>query len=209
MMMTTRRDLLKALLGAGALAGLGRRIAWGSGRVKIGIDLPPGAAARGATLAAEEARRTAGLLGADVEIGPAGPADFIRVVEAAPAEDLPLLVLTVAAAGAAEGRIEPIRRRVFHVASRAGGPGRADWLPDLERFGAEQLNQRFRRRFGVPMDERAWRGWMAVKIAAEVALRPGQRIDAMTFDGHKGEPLAFDPRDHHLAQPTYPRKPGR
>ena len=49
-----------------------------------------------------------------------------------------------------------------------------DWHSGLMKFGAEELNVRFRRRFGQPMDERSWHGWMAVKCAVELALRyPG------------------------------------
>ena len=76
--------------------------------------------------------------------------------------------------------------------------------PALDRFGAEQLNERFHRRFGRPMDEVAWRGWMAVKIAAEVALRGGilQQLGDSGFDGHKGTQLRFG-EDHYLVQPVY------
>ena len=191
------RFLLAIVLLAPLDANAGRK-------VKIGIDLPPGNAAKGATLAAEEARQTAGLLGVDLEIGPAAATDQIRIVETAPAKDLPMLIFTV---GDQDG---PVRPRVFHVASPRSGAPHVDWSPDLERFGAEQLNQRFRRRFGIPMDEQSWRGWMAVKIAAELALRapagsdPAAALATMSFDGHKGEKLRFDPRDHHLF-----RKQGR
>jgi hypothetical protein len=54
------------------------------------------------------------------------------------------------------------------------------------------------------MDEAAWHGWMAVKIAAELALRQaGGGLEGAIFDGHKGMPLRFDGRDHHLVQPVY------
>jgi ABC transporter substrate binding protein (PQQ-dependent alcohol dehydrogenase system) len=87
----------------------------------------------------------------------------------------------------------------------------ADWHPELVRFGAEQLNQRFRARFGQPMDGPAWAGWAAVKALAELALRnPGipraelpARLEALRFDGHKGNPLSFAPGDHHLRQPVH------
>ncbi|MEA2600326.1 MAG: hypothetical protein QOF89_1318 [Acidobacteriota bacterium] len=199
--MATRRDALRSLFAVAVLATLGSGLASAAGRkVKIGIALPPGNAAKGATLAAEEARQTAGLLHVDLEIGPAAPTDTIRVVETTPAKDLPFLVLTV---GDPSG---PVRPRVFHVASQHRGPRQVDWRPDLERFGAEQLNQRFRRRFGMPMDEQAWRGWVAVKIAAELVLRapagsdPASALATMSFDGHKGEQLSFDPQDHHLVR---------
>jgi hypothetical protein len=207
--MPTRRYILRSLLAVAVLAMLSPGIASAAGRkVKIGIDLPPGAAMKGATLAAEEARQTAGLLHVDLEIGPASPTDTIRVVETTPAKDLPFLVLTVREPAG------PVRPRVFHIASSLSGSRHVDWHPDLERFGAEQLNQRFHRRFGIPMDEPAWRGWMAVKIAAELALRapagsdPATTLATMSFDGHKGEQLRFDSKNHHLVQPTYPGGPG-
>ena len=74
---------------------------------------------------------------------------------------------------------------------------------------AEQLNERFHRRFGQPMDEDAWHGWIAVKIATELALRasPGTTLldllPRSAFDGHKGAQLRFDPQDHCLIQPVY------
>jgi hypothetical protein len=206
--MPTFRNVLRSLLAVAVLATLSLGLANAGTKVKIGIALPPGNAAKGATLAAEEARQTAGLLHMDLEIGPAAPTDAIRVVETAPANALPLLILTV---GEPAG---PVRPRLFHVASSHRGARHVDWHPGLERFGAEQLNERFRRRFGIPMDEPAWRGWMAVKIAAELVLRapagsdPTTALATMSFDGHKGEPLSFEPQDHHLRQPTYPGGPG-
>lgn len=81
---------------------------------------------------------------------------------------------------------------------------RADaWSPDLERFGAAQLNDRFRARFGADAAMRgpAWAGWFAAKIVAEAMLRarpqnPGAVADVLRvarFDGHQGRPLAFAP----------------
>jgi hypothetical protein len=84
----------------------------------------------------------------------------------------------------------------------------ADWDPRLTRDGAEQLNQRFRQRFEVDMDEAAWCGWFGVKICAEAALRvgPGAAAAALlrsrSFAGHKGVPLAFA-ASGELLQPLY------
>jgi hypothetical protein len=57
--MTTRRDFLRCLLGAGALAGLEGPSAFAARRVvSFGLLLSPGSAAgRGAILGMEEARR--------------------------------------------------------------------------------------------------------------------------------------------------------
>ncbi len=48
----------------------------------------------------------------------------------------------------------------------------------------------------------AWASWMAVKIAAELALR-AMPLERLRFDGHKGERLWFRPGDHVLQQPLY------
>jgi ABC-type branched-subunit amino acid transport system substrate-binding protein len=87
------------------------------------------------------------------------------------------------------------------------------WHPSLERFGAAQLNDRFRVRFAGEMDGAAWAGWMAVKVLWEASLRTrsveGAALraylerDATQFDGHKGWPLSFRAWDHQLRQPLY------
>ena len=81
---------------------------------------------------------------------------------------------------------------------------RLDWHPTLDTPAAAQLNARFLRRTGRQMDAAAWRGWMAVKVAFEVAMRSQAGEDdllALRFDGHKGRPLRFS-EDGHLVQPT-------
>lgn len=123
------------------------------------------------------------------------------------------------------------RPHVFHVeasermyadalAARAGDAAEAAeaaeavlWHPSLERFGAGQLNDRFRARFPLGMDGAAWAGWMAVKVLWEASLRArtteaaGLREyltrEATQFDGHKGWPLSFRAGDHQLRQPLY------
>ncbi|HEU5174652.1 MAG TPA: ABC transporter substrate-binding protein [Gemmatimonadaceae bacterium] len=81
---------------------------------------------------------------------------------------------------------------------------RADaWSPDLVRFGAAQLNDRFRARFGAGAEMRgpAWAGWFAAKIVVEATLRAraqdaaalAEVLRVARFDGHQGKPLAFAP----------------
>lgn len=103
------------------------------------------------------------------------------------------------------------RRDAWSVASRPADVPRfaaaptLDWHFSLTRGGAAQLNERFFQHAGVPMDEAAWRGWMAVKIAYETGLRAQAGEDdvlALEFEGHKGRPLRFA-EDGHLLQPTY------
>lgn len=87
------------------------------------------------------------------------------------------------------------------------------WAPSLDRFGAAQLNERFRARFSRPMDSNAWAGWFAVKVVWEASERAravdGATItrylegDSAQFDGHKGVPLSFRRWDHQLRQPLY------
>lgn len=117
-------------------------------------------------------------------------------------------------------------RRMFHIeasdamrrdaAALAGGAGTPLlWHSSLERFGAAQLNDRFRARYDAPMDSRSWAGWMAVKIAWEAAARlasptPDAMLEQLTaertrFDGHKGRPLSFRAWDNQLRQPLYVR----
>ena len=85
------------------------------------------------------------------------------------------------------------------------------WDSALERFGAAQLNDRFRDFARAPMDSAAWAGWVAVKIAwesfirAPASLRAYMISDKAQFDGHKGAPLSFRPWDRQLRQPLYSR----
>jgi hypothetical protein len=89
------------------------------------------------------------------------------------------------------------------------GDIRLDWHPGLATPGAAALNARFLRQTGVPMDAAAWHGWMAVKVAFEVALRAGEGdLLGLQFDGHKGAPLHFS-EDGHLVQPTVRVRAGR
>jgi ABC-type branched-subunit amino acid transport system substrate-binding protein len=104
-------------------------------------------------------------------------------------------------------------RRGGETVSRPSRVIATPWHPSLERYGAAQLNDRYRARFGTPMRASAWLGWMAVKVAFESALRSRQADGALgvpdliredlRFDGHKGRPLTFDRGDHRLRQPLY------
>lgn len=87
------------------------------------------------------------------------------------------------------------------------------WDSSLQRFGASQINDRYRVMFHEGMDGGAWAGWAAVKIAAEAVLRSGSTSPAKLveflaspsaqFDGHKGWQLSFRRYDHQLRQPLY------
>jgi hypothetical protein len=86
------------------------------------------------------------------------------------------------------------------------------WHDSLQRYGAEQLNQRFRSRFGVPMDGAAWTAWFACKVVTEAWLRGAPDTEGglrdylaserALFDGQKGRPLRFR-ADHQMEHPLY------
>jgi hypothetical protein len=93
------------------------------------------------------------------------------------------------------------------------GAGVVAWSPELERYGAGQLNQRYRLRFNESMSAPSWASWMAVKVAWEAHSRtergdPAEMAaflasDAASFDGHRGVRLSFRSWDHQLRQPLY------
>jgi ABC transporter substrate binding protein (PQQ-dependent alcohol dehydrogenase system) len=102
--------------------------------------------------------------------------------------------------------------------ARSAAPGATAalaWDASLTRFGADTLNERFRRRFGADMTSAAWSAWFAVKVLWESSLRMKSAArapladyltrDTTRFDGHKGQPLSFRPWDHQLRQPLYAR----
>jgi hypothetical protein len=85
------------------------------------------------------------------------------------------------------------------------------WASSLEKYGASQLNDRFKSFTGYPMDGVAWAGWFAVKVLWEAYLRAksadtsviAERMATGEFDGHKGAQLSFRAWDHQLRQPLY------
>lgn len=205
-----------------------------------------GATARGVRMGVEEAARSASLFGRAVVL--VEGADAARLVDEGRVQALLGGFATEeceALAAVAERRGAPFlslgcsadvlrgpgcRQAAFHVAPSAAmladaaaqagvadGRGEA-WDARLERFGADQLNQRFRARFGEEMDSQGWVGWFAVKVLWESTLRAHTteraallrylQGDATQFDGHKGRPLSFRRWDHQLRQPLYVAAPG-
>src|SRR2546423_5858862 len=87
------------------------------------------------------------------------------------------------------------------------------WGATLERYGASQINDRYRGKYHVGMDGGAWAGWFAVKLISESALRARSveptkllaylEMPSTSFDGHKGWPLSFRRADHQLREPLY------
>lgn len=241
--MTTRRRFLQLTATALAWTGSGRLVRAETRHLLLAQILPATqntAASQGALLAAEEAARTAELLGTHLELRVGQPGEATALIDqgalaliggldasaraalAKLAEALGVPLLTTRAPGDTSPD-EPLREHVFHVASSPRDRREAlarwkgqesveivDWHPSLKRFGAEQLNQRYKERFGTAMEPLAWTSWMAVKAAAEAALRGAdtpaelsRRLGTLGFDGHKGLRLRFRPSDHHLQQPLY------
>jgi ABC-type branched-subunit amino acid transport system substrate-binding protein len=238
------------------------------GRLRIGLITPvtgtvsTAASARGVRLGAAEAKQTAKLFGANVELYEASGSGSGAVAAArrlSSARQVQLLIGSSAADADALSRYaesreilffnvasrapalrSACRRHTFHIeasegmyaaglrlaeehpviSARTGTPPAAAypdspllWSPYLQRFGAAQINDRYRTKYLVPMDGSAWAGWAAVKIAAEAALRVGSTQPSKLlgylespdtkFDGHKGWPLTFRIADHQLRQPVY------
>jgi hypothetical protein len=194
---------------------------------------------RGATLGAEEAAHTGQLFDLPITTMVLGRAAFDSITRAAPGaqREAPPSIYIVAgdslfcsrfvqysvraripALDVGCPRTETVAATVYAIGSRTTIPpgdstGLELWHSSLERFGAEQLNQRFRRRFDHGMDSDAWAGWFAMKVALDVALHAhGAAPSAMlaqladpraSFDGQKGRPLRFAPATHRLEQPLY------
>lgn len=168
---------------------------------------------RGLAFGIDEARRSMALFGWRLDIdtvGTAGPdtARLAAVVSDAPLDGIggiPLLLLSC----------DP-SRGAFVVAACPAGVG-VEWHPSLERYGAGQVNDRYRAATGRGMTAAAWRAWFSMKVLSETALRardPSRiaerlRDPATRFDGHKGTALRFDSTGA-LVQPVYDvaRDPG-
>jgi hypothetical protein len=74
------------------------------------------------------------------------------------------------------------------------------WHPEFEKYAAKQLNRRYRKAYGRPMDDQAWAGWAAVKmisdsIARSQSAEPAKLLDylknQLSFDGQKGVTMKF------------------
>ena len=199
---------------------------------------------RGALFGIEEAQRTVALMGGTVSMIRHEQVDDIGagfatgtltgLIGGNDAESLSRLaqraggqvpVMNVGAT-ANELRAAHCGDSVFHIAASdamltsaarkatIAGARMASWHPSLFRYGAEQLNDRFRARFRETpgMSDDAWCSWMAVKILSDAALRSRattnvELIEWMSlprarFDGHKGVALTFDGR-RQLRQPLY------
>jgi len=85
------------------------------------------------------------------------------------------------------------------------------WHWTWERHGAPQLNQRFERQAGRPMQDADWAAWAAVKAIVEAAVRTEStalvpvavylRGADLALDVYKGAPASFRAWDNQLRQP--------
>jgi hypothetical protein len=159
-------------------------------------------------------------LGAHVIIGGGADDDCRSIGEACTAAEV-VYLNPVCRANAL--RNDSCSRFVFHVEASdamyasarkiSGAPEILLWHPALTRYGASQLNDRYRAQFREPMNGNAWAAWFAFKVAWETGLRTSAAGAAATaealsrditqFDGHKGAPLSFRSWDHQLRQPLY------
>ena len=89
---------------------------------------------------------------------------------------------------------------VLQLAPQPAAPQLRVWHHSLERFGAAQLNDRFRAA-AIPPDDHAWLGWFAVKLCWEATARARPPRE-LGYDGHKGMALRFNPAGR-LLQPLY------
>ena len=191
----------------------------------------------GSLLGAEEAMHTGALFGTAAVLRVAEARDSLAVERALRGGAAPSLVIVAGPRETCEAVFALAMRRATGAfdAGCTGTGAQADsdayslvslptastddsthlelWHSTLDRFGGEQLNQRYRRRFGTAMDSPAWAGWVASKIALDLALRAHStapkallaqlRSGRQQFDGQKGRPLYFDPGTRRLVQPLY------
>ncbi len=74
------------------------------------------------------------------------------------------------------------------------------WHEDFVKFAGRELNNRFQKAWGVPMDDEAWAAWVAVKLFADAVANNPEASGAelikylredMEFDGQKGAFMTF------------------
>jgi hypothetical protein len=175
--------------------------------LRVGIVWPADAELRrGLSFGIEEARRSLALFRWSVVVDTVGPGDSLVNVAAlvaldsAPRGDVPVILLSCAPRGGA------------FVIAACPADSTVEWHQGLSRFGAAQLNDRYRAATGTGMTAQAWKGWFGLKLLTESAMRARRpqaadiaarlRDSTTAFDGHKGVALWFDARGI-LKQPLY------
>lgn len=198
-----------------------------TGKLTIGVVRPAlnGSFLNGVRMGVDEASRTAALFhkevamrevttraisGADVVTACVNDSQLREL--AALCEQRGVMLLNCGSRSNALRR-DLCRRTTYHVqaseamyddAAKLSHASRiALWDSKLERYGAAQLNDRYRAYAKEPMNDLAWAGWFAVKVAWESFARGPRDLTSMEFDGHKGAQLSFRAWDHQLRQPLY------
>lgn len=222
-MTSRRRFIAESLVALGSLSSRWPDVASASVRIGTYVPLEAGDLEAGLTFGASESERSASLFGWSVHRvrvassdWTADPLPFDALIVGGRTQALPAGVPVLRVACDAE----PEGPNVFTIApcdaTSAAGDDRTHrivaWHDSLERFGAEQLNDRYRGATGRAMTSESWIGWFAMKLLTESALRAKSseprnllaflNSSAATFDGHKGASLRFDGR-RHLQQPLY------
>jgi hypothetical protein len=224
----SRRDWLAWMLAAPLVAGAWARVAAApdSFRLLVHGKLSPDAM-QGLHFGVSESAVTAGLLNRELQLGTSasGITGAIGVIAAEPPgrESVPpatpvVLLRTAAASGPCIFRVglTAAEREAALDRWRIGRPEPppppgvrvVEWHPALARYGAKDVNDRYRKQTGGSMTAEAWMAWFAVKALVDSALRAtgSDRCLALArarFDGHKGRPLRFDPATGVLQQPLY------
>jgi hypothetical protein len=74
------------------------------------------------------------------------------------------------------------------------------WHSDFVKFAARDLNKRFKKNYGAPMNDYSWAGWAAVKMTTDTVARtqihtPKKMLNYLktdlSFDGQKGSNMNF------------------
>jgi hypothetical protein len=195
----SRRDFLKAV--AVVPFALRARLDLLDLRIAIVHDESAPDALRGTRMSVGEIRRAAQLLGfaanASVHFSSENLPAVSGVVGAVSDPQLLMgLTVPVITIGSA-----PDGDNIWHIDG-------ITWDGKGEKFGAAQLNARYRAAYAQPMTSEAWAGWFAVKVLWEAAVRSRSaepqsiqeylQSPRTTFDGHLGRPLRFDPQTHRL-----------
>ncbi|GGH25670.1 ABC transporter substrate-binding protein [Alsobacter metallidurans] len=112
------------------------------------------------------------------------------------------------------GRMAPYRTILPRPVVGTEGLRALAWHPAAERNGAPQLNRRFERDAGRPMQSEDWAAWAAVRAAIDAETRsagdaaPGALVSRlmrpdMSLELYKAYPGSFRAWDHQLRQGVF------
>jgi hypothetical protein len=202
--MIARREFLATLPALLIAPGLLKRREPPAVRIALVYAPEYANAARAAEMSANEVRRAATLLKREFEFtaistegGGPNDSNWTALIVAAPDGFISVETTTVNIGSAGCG---PNTFTLLPASELIRGKRYALWHASLERFGASQLNDRFKAAH-ITIDDQAWLGWFAVKLLWEAGVR-GKDPRALSYDGHKGMALRFNPSGI-LMQPLY------